>query len=96
MTEDVAASQPGSSPDGSSPTVSPVPATIPNAGEEYPHIRKVGRYLFFGMCAVGIALEAYCAARWTPLDKDLAATVANIAGFVAFLALRDMSKRWPQ
>lgn len=57
-----------------------------------PHLRKAGRYLFFGFCAFGISLEIYGAGLGLGIPKEIAHMAANAGLFIAFLALRDMSK----
>lgn len=62
---------------------------------EFPHIRKTGRYLFFGVCALGTSALAYFLARGgLGFNKELANVVATAGLMATFLALRDMSKQW--
>lgn len=66
----------------------------PSITDEIPYIRKVGRYLFFAVCAVGISLEAFALFRHLGVVRDIALMAGNVCGFACFLALRDMSKAW--
>lgn len=61
---------------------------------ELPDIRKVGRYLFFALCAYGIGMVSYAAVRGLGLSRDAGILAASVAEVAAFLALRDMSAQW--
>jgi len=59
---------------------------------EYPHIRKVGRYLFYVPCALGFGSLIGVALIKFGVLRDIAIPMANICSFAAFLALRDIEK----
>lgn len=62
---------------------------------EVPNVRKVGRYAFFAACAWGIALTAATVvAKGLGGNHDVVAMSGSLAGIIAFLTLRDMSKAW--
>lgn len=60
----------------------------------YPNLRKLGRYVFFALCAAGIAVLGYAGCRMVGIGGHYASVVSNIAGIAAFLTLRDMAKTW--
>lgn len=62
--------------------------------DEVPHVRKVGRYGFFLLCAFGVSLEAFAAAKALGFVSDIARNAAALTAVITFLALRDMSKQW--
>lgn len=63
------------------------------AGREgYPHIHKVGRYAFYGVCAFGVSLLAYGAAKAIGFNDEVRGLVTNLTWFVSFLTLRDIEK----
>lgn len=59
---------------------------------EYPHLRKVGRYLFYAPCALGFGLLAGVTLLALGIARDLAMPLGNLCAFFAFLALRDIEK----
>jgi len=62
---------------------------------DMPLLRKVGRYTFFAICSVGLTMVAYALCKGAiGLDKYPAHSVSSLAGLIAFIALRDMSKQW--
>lgn len=61
---------------------------------EFPQIRKVGRYLFFGLCAIGPGVVVYGGLRALGINADLAGNANFVAMMITFLALRDMSAAW--
>lgn len=67
------------------------PMTDP-AREEVPYIRKVGRYLFFAVCAFGCSLIGYAAGMRFGFNADVARMLGTAAMLASFLALRDMDK----
>lgn len=60
--------------------------------DEFTHIRKVGRYGFYGLCAFGVAVLAGVLARLIGLAgfAERAAVIVTI--LVVFMALRDSEK----
>lgn len=60
--------------------------------EDYPHIRKVGRYVFFALCAYGLSFLAYAVCLKLDAPDFVREHGTNIVLFVSFLALRDMDK----
>lgn len=60
----------------------------------YPNLRKLGRYVFFAVCAAGVAVLGYVGCRMVGIGGNYASVVSNIAGITALLTLRDMAKTW--
>lgn len=60
--------------------------------DELPHVRKVGRYLFYGLCSFGFSLLFHAVCRKTGLPNWLTEYIGTAAMFIAFMALRDMEK----
>jgi len=56
------------------------------------HIRKVGRYLFYAPCALGLAVLVAAVVAVMGIAPDTAKEVIFPVFFVAFLALRDIEK----
>lgn len=63
-----------------------------NLTTDYPHLRKVGRYLFYAPCAFGLGTSLGVALLAVGVARDLAVPTGNLAAFFAFLALRDIEK----
>ena len=60
--------------------------------EDIPQIRKVGRYLFYAICALGVSMIVYAGCYWLELPSWFRQNAANLAMIVSFLALRDIDK----
>lgn len=63
-----------------------------SVSDDYPHIRKVGRYVFFALCAFSMSILVYAIFRKLGAADFVCDHGANIVMFVCFLALRDMDK----
>ena len=61
---------------------------------EIPHVRKVGRYAFFGLCAFSVAVMARVAVHTFGWREEVGETASYVTALTVFLALRDMSKNW--
>lgn len=64
------------------------------AETEFPHVSKVGRYLFFGWLAFGAALTIATTLYGLGLSKDFIRQAIMPISLVVFLILRDQSRLW--
>jgi hypothetical protein len=71
---------------------SDVTARGARADDKLPHTRKVGRYLFFAVCAFGVSVLAWGLCREIGFAKEICRVVADVTALACFLALRDMLK----
>ena len=61
---------------------------------EFPHLRRAGRYVFFAFCAAGCALLVAVLLKLGGVNTNWSGNIGSIAGMATFMALRDMSKPW--
>ena len=61
---------------------------------DMPHLRKVGRYLFFWLCAFSTGMTVYVMLRFAGFSREVASPTNTATMFAVFLVLRDMSKQW--
>lgn len=64
------------------------------AETEGPTVMKVGRYLFFGFCALGASLLPVGLFKYWGFPSDVTRLAGSATMLVCFLVLRDMSKTW--
>lgn len=64
------------------------------AETEFPHVSKVGRYLFFGWLSFGAALTTAATLRGWGLSKAFTVTTVMPVSLIVFLILRDQSRLW--
>jgi NO-binding membrane sensor protein with MHYT domain len=59
--------------------------------DEFPHVRRVGAYLFFAVCSFGVSMLAYAIARKIGFNDGMTHIAASTAMIASFLTLRDMT-----
>lgn len=59
---------------------------------DIPHIRKLGRYLFYFPCALGFGLLLSISAHLAGVSEEVSKSLFMPLFFVAFLTLRDIEK----
>lgn len=64
------------------------------AETEFPHVMKVGRYIFFAWLAFGAALTIATFLHIIGVPKDFSGDLIAPASFIVFLLLRDMARLW--
>lgn len=64
------------------------------AETEVPYAMQMGRYVFFVMCAWGMALTVTVVFSAWGFERQTELGLPGLVGIAAFLALRDMSKPW--
>lgn len=60
---------------------------------DYPHLHRVGAYVFFAVCAFANSVLAGVLLHHTWLNDDVQSVVRSLVAMATFLALRDMTKR---
>lgn len=64
------------------------------AETEFPHVVKVGRYLFFAWLAFGAAITIATFLHIVGVPKDFSGDLIAPASLIVFLLLRDMARLW--